>query len=46
VLPFKVTIDQAGEQFRAWLKRRGRPTKLKQYARTDRSLLTGMYTPY
>jgi len=47
VLPFKVTIDQAGEQFRTWLKRLWfAPTKLKQYARTDRSLLTGMYTPY
>jgi predicted RNA-binding Zn-ribbon protein involved in translation (DUF1610 family) len=40
VLPFKVTIDQAGEQFRTWLKRLWvAPTKLKQYARTDRSLL-------
>jgi DNA-directed RNA polymerase subunit RPC12/RpoP len=47
VLPFKVTIEEAGEQFRAWLKRLWfAPNKLKQYARTDRSLLTGMYTPY
>jgi DNA-directed RNA polymerase subunit RPC12/RpoP len=47
VLPFKVTVAQAGELFRGWLKRLWfAPSKLKQYARTDRSLLTGMYTPY
>jgi predicted RNA-binding Zn-ribbon protein involved in translation (DUF1610 family) len=47
VLPFKVTRNEAGEQFRAWLKRLWfAPGKLKHYARTDRSLLTGMYTPY
>jgi DNA-directed RNA polymerase subunit RPC12/RpoP len=47
VLPFKVTLDQAGDQFRGWLKRLWfAPTKLKQYARSDRSGLAGMYTPY
>ncbi len=47
VLPFKVTLNEAGEHFRAWLKRLWfAPSKLKDYARTDRSLLTGMYTPY
>jgi DNA-directed RNA polymerase subunit RPC12/RpoP len=47
LLPFAIDRDQAMEAFRGWVKSRWfAPNKLKQYARTDSSRLSGMYVPY
>jgi DNA-directed RNA polymerase subunit RPC12/RpoP len=46
LLPFRITAEQAVEDYRKWLKRLWfAPGKLKKYARKD-SQLNGMYVPY
>lgn len=45
LLPFKVTKNEAADNFKGWLKKRWfAPNKLKQYARLDG--LKGIYTPF
>lgn len=47
LLPFKITLDQAHGFFRDWLKGLWfAPNVLKYAARSDKSGIVGMYTPY
>lgn len=47
LLPFKVTQAESHDLFAGWVKSRWfAPNKLKQYARSDRSQLAGIYVPY
>jgi DNA-directed RNA polymerase subunit RPC12/RpoP len=47
LLPFRIDRKQALESFGQWLRTRWfAPNKLKQYARSDSSRLSGMYVPY
>ena len=47
LLPFKISRENAMEAFRSWVSSRWfAPNKLKEYARSDTSNLSGIYVPY
>jgi DNA-directed RNA polymerase subunit RPC12/RpoP len=47
LLPFKVTQQESHDLFASWVKSRWfAPNKLKQYARSERGNLSGIYVPY